>query len=84
MVRYEDYTLTVESAIDGRVFYRFRNILVLQTYNQFERYVTYRRSAEDREFPGFGELQIGKGIAHYIQTDINPDVSCSLEYTTAM
>ncbi|XP_064389667.1 uncharacterized protein LOC135337628 [Halichondria panicea] len=72
VVRYKDYTLTVESISDGQIIYKFENILVLQTYNQFEEFVTYRKNAVNREFPGFGKLQIGYGIAHYIQTDINP------------
>ena len=76
VVRYKDYTLTVESISDGqRIIYKFENILVLQTYNQFEEFVTYKINAVNREFPGFGKLQIGYGIAHYIQTDINPAVS---------
>lgn len=75
MVRYTDYTVTVERVADGRILHKFENVRVLQTYNQFERFVTYQKTAGSRFFPGFGKLRIGYGIVQYTQSDINPQVS---------
>ncbi len=76
MVRYIKYTLTIETVPGGQILRKFENIRILQTYTQFPKgFVTYKKSAGSRTFPGFGKLRIGYGIAQYTQTDINPIVS---------